>query len=311
MFRRDFIGNVDNGLQVIRHNNLAVIVNGYPCNLRTFQPGNLLFQLIPHLFSQFHGIGYQHRAGHLVVFCLAQQVCRQVSGIGFTVCRHKDFAGAGNHINGNNAVHLPLCFCHKGVSGSDYLIGLRHGFGSVSQCSNGLCAAGFHNPVCSCHFGGSQDSRIDLPVFSGRCGHNDFLYSGDLGGNHIHQYCGRKRGCSAGHINAGSVHRDHLLSHHNARFIINNEGIAYLTAVEFADVGCCLLQDCQESRIGLRQRFLHFLRGHQHAVQFCAVKFFCIFQQCLVSPLPYVPDNLRNLIGHVYCRHGAGKDFIV
>ena len=311
VLRRDLVGDVNHRLQVFRHNNLAVVVNGYPGNVRPFQLGNLLFQLIPHLFRQFHGVGYQHRAGHFVVFRLAQQVRRQVSGIGLTVRRHQDFARPGDHINGNNAVHLALGFRHKGVSGAHDLVRLRHGFRSVCQGSDGLRAACLHNPVRSGHFGGGQDSRVDLPVFSGRCGHNHFLHAGNLGGNHVHQHRGGKRSSAAGHINAGPVHRDHLLSHHNAGFIINNEGIAHLTAVELPDVGRGLLQDCQESRIRLGQRFLHFLRGHQHAVQLRAVIFFCIFQQGFISPLPHVPDNLRNLVGHVYRRHGAGEDLVV
>ena len=70
VLRGQVVGDFDGLIEVVRHDDLAVFVDGGGGDLHPGERAHLALHLALHRLGQRHGVGDQHRGGQLVVLGL-------------------------------------------------------------------------------------------------------------------------------------------------------------------------------------------------------------------------------------------------
>ena len=131
-------------------------------------------------------VGEQDRLRGGVVLGLAQQVgggpLRIVLGVG----DDDDLAGAGDHVDADDAIDLALGLRDPGVAGAGDDVDRRDAACAISERGDRLRAADAPHFIDAGQVRGGEDERVDLAIGGGG-DHHQTLDAGDLGGDGVHQ----------------------------------------------------------------------------------------------------------------------------
>ena len=308
VLRRDLVGDVDRAHQIVRDDDLTVVINGSAGDLSARQLRNLGFQFLLYGESKVHRIRHKDGRRELVVLRLREQVRCDKAWIAVAVGNDQDLARSGNHVDRHRAENLLFRFGDKGVARTDDLIHLRDALGAVGQCGDRLRAADLEDLVDPRDVRRGKDHGVDLPLFVRRGHHHDRFDAGDLRRNRVHQHRRRIRRRPAGHIKPRTVDRNHLLTDHDAVKVVEDERVAYLPLVKFADIRRRLFEDLQKARFHQREGFLYFFRRHGKTGQFRLVKALRVGIQGAVAVPAHGRDDLFHHAADVHRRLRPGKD---
>ena len=98
------------------------------------------------------------------MFSLRQQINGNPAGIILGIGDYQNFRGAGNRINANRAVDLPLGGGNIGIAGPDNLVDRCNGFGAIGQSGDSLRTANPPDFINTGNTGSRQHHRADKPV---------------------------------------------------------------------------------------------------------------------------------------------------
>src|SRR5690606_20337824 len=99
------------------------------------------------------------------------------------------------------------------IAGADDLVDLRHAFGAVRQCGDGLGATHGEYAIDTGDGGGGEHQFVDFAT-GRRHRHDHFGDASDLRRDRIHQHRRGIRRLAAGHINADAIERRDFLAEH-------------------------------------------------------------------------------------------------
>ena len=222
----------------------------------------------------------------------------------------EDFGGAGDHVDGYDAVHLLLRLRDERVAGTDDLIDFRDRLGAVRQSRDGLRAADFEDPVDTGHFRGRQDIGVHLAVRSRRGRDDQLADAGDLRGHSVHEDGGRVSGGTAGDIEAGLVHGNDFLSHDDAVFVVDDKAVAQLFFVEFPDVGRRPFEDPAEVADDVKS-LVDLRFGDLEGVQIGLIEFPAVLEEGFIALRADIRDDVRHDVLDAGLHIGTGKDLVV
>ena len=231
------------------------------------------------------------------MLCLRQKVCCNISWICSLICKNQDLTRSCDRINADITVHCFFGKGHKNISRSYDLIHLRNTLCSIGKCSDRLCAADLVDFISSCFFCSYQCGRIDLPVFSRRCCHDDLIYPRHLRRHNVHKNRRRINRLSTRNINADSLKWCHLLTKHGSLCFCGKPAVLSLFLVITSDVHQCFTDHLDQSRIYCLIGFfdLFFCNTNRFPGNFSLVKFLRIGKKGFIPFFFYVFENV------IYC----------
>ena len=299
MLGGDFVGNVDGQIQIFRHDDLAVVIDGGPGDLAAGQQRNLPLQLRLYCPGQLAAVGDQHRACHFIVLGLTEHIRRHDFGVAAAVRHHQNFTGSGDHVDGHPAEYLLFGFRHIGVAGAHDLIHLGQGLGAIGKARHRLCAAHLEDAVHARDFRRRQNHGVHLAVRAGRGDHHQLGAARDFGGDAVHQYGGGIGRGAAGHIQAHLLDGHDLLAQHYAGLVGHHKAVAALLFMEGADVRRRLAQNLHKFRLHRREGLVDLGLGHFQISQVGLVEAQGVFPQGLVAPGGHLGQNLGHRALHI------------
>ena len=311
MLGGDFVGNVDGQIQIFRHNNFAIVVDGCPGDLAAGQQRNLSLQLRLHRFGQLAAVGDKHRACQFIVLGLTEHVRRHDLRVAGTVRYHQNLAGAGNHVDGHPAEYLLFGFRHIGVAGAHDFIHPGQGLGAIGKARHRLRAAHLEDAIHARDLGRRQNHRVHLAVCAGRGDHHQLGAARDFGGDAVHQYGGGVGRGAAGHIQTHLLDGHDLLAQHHAGLVGHHKAVAALLFVEGTDVRRRLFQNRHKFRLHRREGLVDLRFGHFQIGKVGLVKAQGVFPQGLVAPGGHLSQNLGHRALHIGGDVVPGKNFAV
>ena len=212
VLRCNLVDRCNRIVQTVGNQNVSVILQRFCDDLLSRQLLHKAVDLSRHLPGKRAACGNQNSGSHLVMLRLRQQVRRHITRIRCLVRKDKDLARSRNRVDADITEHSLFCKCHIDISWAYNLVHLRDALGSERHRSDRLRAAhlidGVHARLLCRH----ECGRIDFPVCSRRCRHNDLLHTRHFCRNDIHEHRRRVDGLAARHIHADSRKRSHLLS---------------------------------------------------------------------------------------------------
>ena len=151
---------------------------------------------------------------------LRQQVGCDPGGVGRVISDDNGFCGTCQTVNPHHAENLFLGKRDEEIAGTEDLIHRADGFGTISQCSDGLCPTHRVDFVHANERGGGKDDGCDLtrPTLR-RDSQHDLLHARHLGRHSGHQHTRRKRSRPAGDVQPDTLDRTDQLPHHAAHLL--------------------------------------------------------------------------------------------
>ena len=285
--------------EIVRHDDLAVVLDRGAGDLPALQSGKLGFDLRLHRFGQRLGIRHQHRAGQHVVFGLGQHIRRDKAGVGLAVRQHQHLAGPGDGVDGHLAVDLALGLGHVGVAGTHDLVHPRDGLGAEGHGGHGLGPARLEDPGDARDLRRGEDRGVDPAVLSAGGAHDDLAAAGDLRRHHVHHHRGGVGGGAGGDVKARALDGQHLLPHDHTAGAGEEKAVSQLLFVVLADVALGQTQGVEKLRLGFGHGLVDLRLGHQHGIQLCPVKFLGVFQNRGVAVDSHILQDGGDHAGHV------------
>ncbi|MCY1259629.1 hypothetical protein D9M70_78530 [compost metagenome] len=236
---------------------------------------------------------------------LGEQVHGDPVRIGLAVAHHQDLGGTGDHVDSDLAKHVALGSGDIDVARADHFIDLRHAFGAVSQCGNGLSATDGEHTIDAGDAGSGQHQFIDFTA-RGRHDHDHFGDAGDLGRNRVHQHRRRVRRLATRYVQAGTVQRRDFLAQHGAVGLGVAPGVLLLFFVIAAHTGGGDFQRFALSHGNARQcQFQTLTRQDQvgHGLHVQAVELAGKVHQCRVATLTHSLDDVQHPLIDRVVRH--------
>ena len=162
VFGSDLVGRINGILHSLRHKNIAVVFQRLSHDLGSGQTLHKDLNLFGNLFCQFLRGGDQDGAGQFVVFCLRQQICRHISGIGTFIRKHQYLTGTGDGINADISIDCLFRQCHEDIAGAGDLVHLRNGLRSEGHSCDRLGTAHLIDGIHARNIRSNQCARVYL-----------------------------------------------------------------------------------------------------------------------------------------------------
>ena len=179
----------------------------------------------------------QNRLGKLIVLRLRKKIHRHPIRRRCAIGDNQNFRRPGNHVNPHRTEYVTLGVGHIGITRTDNLVDLRHRLCAISQRTYGLGAANGEYPINAGNGRSCQYQWVTLATW--RWYHHDqFLHPCHLGWNGIHQYRGRIRSFTTGHIQTDTIQRCNALTQHGAVCFGVRPALDALPLVEGTDALC-------------------------------------------------------------------------
>ena len=290
----DGIGRLDELVQGLSHENIAVILDGLADDI---SPGKLFDEAVDLLRDPVRqGLvrREQDGAGHGVVLRLGQEVRRDVSGVRRVVCQDQDLTGSRDRVDAGHAEAGLFGQGDKNIAGAGDLVDAGNGLCAVGKGRDGLGPAHLVDLIRAGDVRCDQGARGGFSIRAGGRRDHDPFHARHFGRNHVHQDTGRIGRPSARHIAAGGSDRRHLLTQDGPLLRGRDPALGHLFLVVGADIGRCPADDLDEfgrqGRVGL----LDLLTAHPDRVlgQDAVVEFLLQGKDRLVPPRADVIDDL-------------------
>ena len=153
------------------------------------------------------GVGRdEDRLRQLVVLGLREEIHRHPVRVGAAVAHDHDLGRAGDHVDADDAEHLPLGGGDVGVARADDLVHRRYRLRAVGERGDRLRAADREHAVDAADRRRREHELVALAAGRGHR-HDDFAHARHLRRHGIHDHRRRVGGLAAGHVDADAVER--------------------------------------------------------------------------------------------------------
>ena len=145
------------------------------------------------------------------MFGLGKQVHGNPVGIGFPIADNQYLGGTGHHVDANLAKYQSLCRRHVDIARANNLVYPRNALCTIGQ---GCYRLGTANREYTISTGNRRRRQHQVTDFTPGAGnrHNNFIDSGHLCRDYVHQHGGRVTRLATGHVDTDALQRSNLLA---------------------------------------------------------------------------------------------------